>query len=362
MGGLLAGQAVRADDALSRGNDGIDIFIGDVGDSTIKQVNISTGVVQTFASTNFPNGLNGVMGLIFVDGELIASNQNFGTENGDILRFDGRKGTFKQFLVSFDDRHAAYAPQGIVFGGGSRDWRHPYQQDHYYVADIVASTNDQNCYKKDEGDIREYNQWGGWIGVLDHSRFKPGFYPRGVVFGPDGMLYVAARGCPTSADPKVALLAYLLRFDPDTHRLDAVIATNDTVRDQKLNLGFHRPEGLAFDDKGYLWVTSFRNVKDSDDVDRILKFDVRSGKVIDSLPLSKPGASRASAQAIVFGPEGKLYIPISGNAPDTTGELRRCDTKTRDCETIVKAGGGLVSPWFPIFRNSDPATLSYKGR
>jgi hypothetical protein len=370
LAGLLAGRAANADDAFSRDKASVEIFIGDIGDptdpsdDTIKQVNILTGEVKTFASTNFSNGLNGVMGLLFNDGELIASNQNFGANNGDILRFDGRRGTFKQFLVGANDRHAPYAPQGIVFGGGTRDWRDRYQEDHYYVADAIASGG--TCAKKDEGDVREYNERGGWIGVLDHSRFKPGFYPRGVVFGPDGMLYVAARGCPTDSDPNTAphsaLLAYILRFDPYTHRLDSVIATNETVRAQGLKLGFHRPEGLVFDERGFLWVTSFRDVNDENDVDRILKFDVRSGKVVDSLPLSKPKASRASAQAIIFGPDGKLYIPISGNAPDTAGQLRRCDTRTKECVTIVNVGGGLTAPWFPIFRNSDPATLAYRGR
>jgi hypothetical protein len=57
-----------------RGNALEDIFIGDIGDptdptdDTIKHVNISTGEVRTFASTNFANGLNGVMGLILTTG------------------------------------------------------------------------------------------------------------------------------------------------------------------------------------------------------------------------------------------------------------------------------------------------------
>lgn len=362
--GVLAGPVVRADDTRSQGTAEVDIFIGDVGDNTIKQVNISTGAVRTFASTNFPNGLNGPMGLIFNNGELIVSNQNFGENNGDILRFDDKTGMFKQFLVGVNDKHASYAPQGIVFGGGTRDWHYVRQEDHYYVADVIASGG--TCAKKDQGDVREYNEWGGWIGVLDHSNFGPGFYPRGVVFGPDGMLYVAARGCPTDSDPNTApntaLLAYLLRFNPYTHKLDAIIATNDTVQAQRANLGFHRPEGLAFDEQGFLWVTSFRDTNKTGDVDRILKFDVRSGKVVDSLPLSGPSDPRVYAQAIVFGPDGKLYVPISFNAAESTGQLRRYDTKTKEPEIIVKTGGGLVAPWFPIFRGSDPATLSYKSR
>ncbi|SAL78624.1 NHL repeat-containing protein [Caballeronia telluris] len=377
-GALMGGQVANADDAFSReGGKSEDIFIGDIGDpgnpsdDAIKRVNLSTGAVSVFASTNFPNGLNGVMGIIFNHGDLVASNQNFSDDpsvNGDILRFNGR-GTFTNFLVGVKDKGVAFAPQGIVFGGGANEDRHEYQEDHYYVANVIKSG--QTCAKVDEGDVREFNEWGAFVRALERTQFKEGFYPRGVVFGPDGMLYVASRGCPTSSDPASSLLGYVLRFNPYTHKLVDVIVTNETVQKQALKFGFHRPEGLVFDDKGYLWVTSFRDTtpaadpSDVNNVDRILKIDVRAKKVVDSLPLSAWGKPRASAQAIIFGPGGKLYIPISGNAPQTTGQLRRCDIYTKSCDTLVKEnseGGGLISPWFPIFRNSDPGTLSYQGR
>lgn len=365
LSGLSAGQSARADDGNSA-NDGAEyIFIGEVGDPStstddaIKRVNLSTGEVQVFATTSFTDGLNGPMGLIFNGGELIVSNQNFGATNGDVLRFDGRTGAFINFLVSTTARGAPYAPQGIVFGGASSGEGNGYQPDQYYVAEF--GTRGDSCIKGKEGDIRVYSESGASAGVLNHGQFKPNFYPRGVVFGPDGMLYVTARGCPYADDGATAQkLAYLLRFNPYTRKLVDVIATNDTVE------GFHRPEGLVFDSNGYLWVTSFRDATNSEDVDRILKFDVKTGKVIDAIPLSdKASDPRAYAQAIVFGPGGKLFVPISGGAPETAGQLRRYDIKTKQYNLIVKensAGGGLIAPWFAIFRSSDPATLKYRNR
>ncbi|MDR5760930.1 hypothetical protein [Caballeronia sp. LZ035] len=382
FGTLAAAPAAMADDATSRDTGNGDsrrteyIYVGDNGDPSdstddaIKRVNLADGTVSVFSRPDSPAAFLGINGLIFNHGELLAVNQNNslpGGGNGSVFRLNGGSGAFTDYLI--EPLNAPYAPQGIVFGGGNRDWRHPWQPDHYYIANILKSG--ETCEKVDEGDVFEYGEWGGRpIRVLNHGNkpalFNANFYPRGVVFGPDGMLYVSARGCPAvpSTDPRT-LLAYILRFDPQTHALDAVIVTNETVNAQHLGYSLHRPEGLVFDDQGYLWVTSFidgtaaANPNDRNNVDRIIKIDVRSRKVIDSIPLWKAGKDRASAQALIFGPGGKLYIPISGNTPDTAGELRRCDTRTKQCEAFVKVGKGLVAPWFAIFKNSDPATLRY---
>ena len=378
---LVGGHVARAADATSHGSGGGGkeeyIYLGDNGVSTdttddaIKQVNLATRKVTVFSKPSSP-AFNGINGIIFNNGEMIAVNQSVSGPNGgngSVLQLNSRTGEFKDFLIA--PLNAPYSPQGIVFGGGNSDWRYPYRADHYYIANIIKSA--ETCDKVDEGDVFEYNDRGGLVGVLNHSNqpglFSANFYPRGVVFGPDGMLYVSARGCPAVApgDPRT-LLAYILRFDPRTGRLNAVIATNETVEAQHLGFGFHRPEGLVFDNNGYLWVTSFfnatasANTKDDENVDRILKIDVRTRQVVDSIPLWKAGGDRASAQALIFGPEGKLYIPISGNTANTAGELRRCDTRNKVCEPFVPVGGGLVSPWFAIFQSSDPGTLRYERR
>ena len=148
----------------------------------------------------------------------------------------------------------------------------------------------------------------------------------------------------------------MLRFDVRTRRFVDVFASNAKVSD------LHRPDGLVFDSDGKLWITSFRNNADANDVDKILKLDGRTGRLFDKFPLWKPGQTRAYARAILFGPGGKLYIPITRVPPEMAGQIRRCDPRTNACDVIVQAGGVLQSPWFLIFRNTDPSTLIYDGQ
>ncbi|MGF6261900.1 sugar lactone lactonase YvrE [Paraburkholderia youngii] len=336
VGTLLASPVAKADD----------LFIADVGDNSVKQFDSSTG---NFIGTFVPpgaDGLNGPMGLIFTNGQLLLANQNFGNASGEVLRFDGQNGMFINKLFSSTDLDAAYAPQGIVRGA---------PDNRIYVADIGTQGNKCNS----EGNIKLYDDAGAFLGNLDRSGFKPSFYPRGIVFGPDGLLYVAARGCPLSKNSHDALTAYVLRFDPYSRKFLNVFASDQTVP------GFHRPVGLVFDSAGNLWITSFRDTDNPNDVDRILKLDGKTGQLLDSIPLSAPGATRFYAEALLFGPDGKLFIPtITGTQPgQMMGELRRCDAGTKHCDTIVKTSDQqLKAPWFLIFRSSDPATLRYVGQ
>lgn len=333
---LLTAPSARADD----------VFISDIGDNTVKRVNASSGAfLGTFVQSDA--GLKGPLGMIFTDGQLFVVNQNALTQlRGEVFRFNANTGAPLPKLVSSTDPGSPYAPQGIVRGGPA---------NLFYVADV--GTDGGKC--SNEGSVKTYDSTGQFMGNLDRSGFKPGFYPRGVVFGPDQLLYVAARGCPVANNPKEALLAYILRFEPSTGKFKDVFASDSTIN------GFHRPEGLVFDSGGNLWVTSFKDAGDQNDVDKILKLD-RAGALVDSLPLWVPRTVRAYAQAIIFGPDGKLYVPISGpEEGPNAGQLRRCDTQTKTCDVIVKAnmdGGPLVAPWFLIFKSSDPSTLNYRGQ
>ncbi len=333
MSAWSVGQTAKADE----------LFVGDFGDNTVKHFDASSGAyLGTFVPSGTA-GLNGPTGMIFSDGQLVLVNQNVGNNFGEILRFDGATGMFIGKLVSSSDRGAPFAPQGIVRGEPG---------DRFYVADVGTQGN--TC--DSQGNVKEYGISGAFLGNLDRGKFKAAFYPRGVVFGPDGLLYVAARGCPISKNPDDGLIGYVLRFNPRSRKFIDVFASNTSVHD------LHRPEGLVFDSEGNLWVTSFRNNADPMDTDKILKLDGKTGVLLDKLALWTPGNPRAFAQAILFGPEGKLFIPITGNAPATTGQIRRCDPKTLplQCDVIVQAGTALQSPWFLIFRKSDPATLSYQ--
>ncbi|MGU7773318.1 Vgb family protein [Burkholderia sp. MR1-5-21] len=330
--------------SLTQASQAQSLFVGDGGDNSVKQLDVSNATTKPapFVASGSA-GLNGPKGMIFTDGQLVVVNQNSQTNiPGEILRFDGTTGKPLAPLVASGDPNAPFAPRGIVRGGPDRA---------FYVADDGTRAN--TC--DNQGDVKKYSDKGDFLGNLDRHNFPAAFYPRGVVFGPDGLLYVSARGCPLATDANTPLIGYVLRFNPRTNAFVDVFASNSKIPD------LHRPEGLVFDSVGNLWVTSFRNVSDASDTDKILKLDSH-GHLLDELVLSKPHTNRAYAQAIIFGPGGNLYIPITGNEPQTTGQLRRCNPATKACDVIVPThadGGTLIQPWYPIFRNSDPATLNY---
>lgn len=335
---LMVGQSSRAQA----------LFIGDAGanPNSVKQFDAS-GTYNGVFGTSGAAGLNGPRGMIFSNGQLFVVNQNVNTQyNGEVLRFDAN-GTLLGQLVSTSNQYPLFAPRGIVRGG---------PDNLYYVADVVGPSSP--CAA---GNVKEYDDNGEFQGSLtpDPQVFTDVFHPRGVVFGPDGLLYVSSSGClDTPKDPLFnPVTGYILRFNVSTGKFVDVFASNKTVGD------LHRPEGLVFDSAGNLWVTSFRNPSAPGDTDKILKLD-KKGHLRDELLLSKPRAPRAYAEAIVFGPGGNLFIPITGNDATTAGELRSCSPETLKCTAIVPtnaSGGPLVGPWYVIFKNSDPATLNYNG-
>jgi len=322
------------------------LFVGDTGDNSVKQFQASGNYVGSFVASGAA-GLDGPRGMIFTDGQLIVVNQNVDASNtaGEILRFDGKTGLYLGKLVASSDRNAPFGPRGIVRGGpGSR----------FFVADMVGKAS--ACAA---GNVKEYNENGAFVNSLvpDPRVFTSAFHPRGVVFGPDGLLYVSASGCLDNNDPLFDPLAgYIVRFNAINHKFVDIFASNATLPD------LHRPEGLVFDSEGNLWVTSFR--AGGSDTDKILKLDGKTGALRDELVLDSVGGARTYAQAIIFGPGGYLYVPVAGSDPKTTGEVQRCNPKTKACDIFVhanSAGGSLISPWYLIFENSDPATLNYDG-
>jgi hypothetical protein len=79
----------------------------------------------------------------------------------------------------------------------------------------------------------------------------PEFHPRGVVLGPDGYLYVSLRNLPEPCGGSNA------RFDPVRLTFKDILVSNPVDCSQNKN-DLHRPEGLVFGPEGDLYVTSFR--------------------------------------------------------------------------------------------------------
>ncbi|MFJ1252307.1 hypothetical protein [Cupriavidus sp. CuC1] len=107
-------------------------------------------------------------------------------------------------------------------------------------------------------------------------------------------------------------------------------------------------------------ITSFRaNDKDND---KIVIFQGpyggTQGAFLDQINLDQVGSARAYAQALLFGPGGKLFVPISGNGPDT-GSVRRYDVSTKAFDVFVPAGGPLQVPYYLTFGLTNPTTLAY---
>jgi hypothetical protein len=147
----------------------------------------------------------------------------------------------------------------------------------------------------------------------------------------------------------------VLRFhiDPVTGAVTSqIFVQSDATND------LNRPEGLVFGPDGNLYITSFR--ADANDTDKILVFD-RDGNFLKAkaIGLDQLGQPRAFAQALLFGPGGFLYVPISGDGQHTTGEVRRYDVSAGSFD-ISSTSAHLGQPWYLTFGKTNSATLVYE--
>ncbi|WP_462408542.1 hypothetical protein [Neobacillus sp. Marseille-QA0830] len=330
------------------------LYIGDGFEDTVARFDAGTGKFHGNFVPAQSGGLHGPRGMIFNHiGNLLVANQNVGLPiNGNVLEYMGENGRYRRQFVRSDGENAPFAPRGMVLS------RH----NILYVADIGT---------EESGDIRMYKGYTGeFIGTLDHSGFSSEFpfRPRGLVFGPDGLLYVSVFNF---EDPN---LGWVLRFNPDPATggfLDVFVTGNDMNN-------LRRPEGLVFGPDGNLYITSFvrvleDNTIDPNDTDKILVFKGGTGKFLAqrTMDLYEPGEPRAFAQALLFGPHGKLFVPITGPSdeeggpagPDA-GSVRRYDVTTKKYTVFVRPGlegGPLGQPWYLTFGRTDPRTLEYLG-
>jgi hypothetical protein len=316
------------------------LYIGDGSDNTVKQFDATTGAYEGTFVTSGSGGLSGPRGLIFGEGHnLLAVNQNVGsTTSGDVLRYNGQTGSFVNEVVTDTDPHTPYDPRGIVRGPGHS----------LFVGDLGDLGNLDGTGRP--GRLAQFNEkTGAWIRDLSPTvPFTTDNGPRGVVIGPDGDLYVAVRNfSPLGGE--------VMRFDPVSGAFLGDFVDSNSTND------LNRPEGLGFGPDGNLYVTSFRT--DGSDTDKILEFNGTTGTYLGKIDLDQVGGDRAFAQAILFGPGGKLFVPITGSGPDT-GEVRRYDVSTGTFDVFVPpnaSGGPLGMPWYLTFGNTDPVTLDYDG-
>jgi hypothetical protein len=279
-------------------------------------------------------GLYGPRGLFAESNSLFVVNQNQDLPKaGEILRYRRNDGVFETALVPSTNPDAPFAPRGMV------SWR-----GVIYVADFNpdAPSGRLLAFDKKTGKfLREFSPPNG---------FAYTFHPRGLVIGPNGLLYVS-----NFPDLVTQNGGQVLVFDPET--LDFVGAF---IVDPGGTGSLNRPEGLVFGPDGNLYITSFRNFADPEkDTDSIRIYDGHTGAFKGKIDLYAIGQPRAPAQALLFGPDGKLFVPITGNDLTTLGQVRRYDVATKTFNLLVPAGGGLVGPTYLTFGKTDPGTLAY---
>jgi hypothetical protein len=368
-GGQTARVVPKAAAAIAAAPAGAEsLYIGDEHTMAVNRVDAVTGAYQGAFIPTDPNspdgygvgGIDGPRGLLFFEGKLFLNNQNeYQPPNdnypGEVLEYAGNTGQFLGALVPCQpvapynrpcSADAPFNPRQLVAGPGHT----------LFVADLGDFGADTPPFP---GRIAQFDSMTGqFLGNLDATGFTApgGFNPRGLVWGPDGMLYVSVVGNLQGTDttPPDRISGYIVRFNPITSKYANVFTSNAGAG---CAADLHRPEGLVFGPDGKLYVTSFR--ANASDTDKILVFDGRRGTCLKEIALYTVGQDRAYAQDIIFGPKGDLFVPIL-----TTGEIRRYNVQTGAYTTFVASsanGGPLTAPWSLIFRDSDPRTLSYKG-
>lgn len=333
-------SAAAAPDASATESDFL--YVGNAADDSVEKFDATTGAdLGTFVQPG-SGGLHGPRGLLY-EGNLLVSNQNVNQPtNGEIDQYSHVDGKFLRAIVPLAHPNAPFSPDGIIRSSDNRT---------LYVADL-QTCGDPAC----NGRVARYNTNNGkFLGNVDFSSFisnsavNPGgeFHPRGLVFGPDGLLYVSLRSL---VDPT---LGWILTYNTRTGAV-RVLASNSGAG---CSAHLHRPDGLTFGPDGKLYVTSFR--ADPTDMDRILIFN--GGVCVDEIALDEVGQPRAFAQYILFGPGGFLFVPITGDVPNA-GAVRKYDVSTKAFTNFVAPGGelGTNTRWGLTFGRTNPTTLAYR--
>jgi DNA-binding beta-propeller fold protein YncE len=314
------------------------LYVGDAADNTIKQFDAQAGTLQGTFTGGSLHGPRGVLHLS--DGRFLVANQNVGLPvAGEIDQFDSA-GKSLGALVPSSDPHAPFAPRGIILGPDKHT---------LYVADFG---------KDNIGAVEKYDAGSGkFLGKLNFDRWANSsvsngeFHPRGLVFGPDGRLYLSL-----FSEKDFQHLGWVLSYDLKSGGVTLVASYDPAAGYTDCQRDLHRPEGLAFGPDGRLYVTSFRATPT--DVDRILIFDTAIGACAGELDLDQVNQPRAFAQYILFGPSGHLVVPITGDPPNA-GAVRQYAVSTKSFTNLVAPGGPLGSGWGLTFAHTNPTTLAY---
>ncbi len=135
--------------------------------------------------------------------------------------------------------------------------------------------------------------------------------PYGLVFGPDGNLYVSSH-----------FNDLIIRYDGETGAFIDVFASGG---------GLDSPVGLDFGPDGNLYVASFRG-------DEVLRYNGETGAFMN---VFASGSHMDGPTGLSFGPDGMLYLYV---ASATSDKILRYNGTTGAFVDVFSSGGGLDGP------------------
>jgi DNA-binding beta-propeller fold protein YncE len=245
-------------------------------------------------------------GVVFgPDGNLYVSSRS-----NEVLRYDGEKGNF---IGVFASGHGLFDPAGIAFGGPGNDL-------------FVASGSSDDGLQGNQI-LRFDGATGAFEAVVDPANAAGLDDPEAVVFGPDGLLYVAST--PETGNGEV------LRYDPATNLFHSTFIPSATSQIQD-------PTGMVFMPNGDLLLSSA-------ETSEVKRYDGTTGALIGTFVTAHSGGLN-EAEGMAFAPNGNLLVASElGNAVleynGTTGAFVR--------EFVAANSGKLSEPTFITFGLSD---------
>jgi sugar lactone lactonase YvrE len=343
------------------------LLVGSLDNSSILRYSETTGAfVDQFDPHNLANLKSPNAGVFGSDGNLYVSSGVFQNNNHAVLQYNGTTGAFQAVYASQN----LTGPRGLLFGPDC----------NLYVADASAKTGGPASVERFDG------KTGAFLNTFNQpSSYGLATSPSYMVFGPDGNLYVAA-----------AHEGVIYRYDGTTGAPLPAPGQPGAIFVPAGSGGLDAPAGIVFGADGNLyiasgnWFTSNNGPTFSGDFPpgAVMRFEGPSG-LNPGAPepaLGQPGAifiaggsgGLANPNGILFGPHGDLYIASSVQSgthgvliaePGTSEVLRYDGTTGAPLPAAGQPGaifvpadsGGLKSPTFLTFTETNPTTLNYDG-
>jgi sugar lactone lactonase YvrE len=327
----------------------LSLFLGNYFGSDVLEFDETTGAtIGVFGeANNADSGLQFPVGVLFgPDGNLYVTNESLNT----ISRFDGQTGAFIDDFGEANNADSGLTfPNGVIFG----------PDGDLFVSSaghgMTSSTSPMGAILRFDGST------GAFEGVFGEANFTDSTLrvPIGLVFGPDGDLYVAsAGGLPGHIDPDFSAI---LRYDGTTGAFKGTFGDAD-----RANSGLVRPQALVFGPDGNLYVSSTHT-------DEVLKYNGTTGAFLGVFGEANNADSGLTGPvALLFGPGGDLFVvrtrfniinPPPGGVippPANSEDVLRYDGQTGQFLGVFAADAGLDIPTHLVFTNTNPTTLAYE--